>query len=107
MSIIKAILRDICVEIIKDIVETTHKRLDSIEQRNKEIDLKYSTWLEEKALWEKELKDKIMKRVNYINQKENSMSIKEQVKTKTLQRMGLLPKAKDINTLDETGVQNE
>lgn len=74
---------------LKEITENLQKDL-------KKVDLKYMNWLEEKELWIKELRDKIQKKVDYINKKEESLDMKELYKNKIISKF--MPKSNNFQT---------
>ena len=74
---------------LKEITENLQKDL-------KKVDLKYMNWLEEKELWIKELRDKIQKKVDYINKKEESLDMKEVYKNKIISKF--MPKSNNFQT---------
>jgi len=69
--------------------------IDKLKSEFKEIRLKYETWLEEKEYTIREFRDKIAKKVAYLEKKEDNLDYKDIAKAKLLKRYGYL-KEKDI-----------
>lgn len=71
--------------------ETIKKELENLksdfEAHKRAVDTKYMNWLEEKEIWIKELRDKIAKKVEYLNKKEDNLDMKQVFKNKMLKSM--------------------
>jgi hypothetical protein len=56
------------------------------------IDLKYMNWLEEKEIWLRELRDKIAKKIEYLNKKEDQLDMKTVLKNQMMKKMFPIPR---------------
>lgn len=58
-----------------------------IKAHNSTVDLKYMNWLEEKEIWIKELRDKISKKVEYLNKREDALDMKTVLKNQMMSKL--------------------
>jgi predicted nucleic acid-binding Zn-ribbon protein len=58
-----------------------------IRAHNSAVDLKYMNWLEEKEIWIRELRDKIQKKVEYLNKREDALDMKAVLKNKMMAKL--------------------
>ena len=77
-------------------VEIQEKRLKELSADIEKVRLVYQNWLEEKEATIKELKNRIEKKINYVQSKETKQSLNDLIRQRALRRMGLGREAKDL-----------
>ena len=85
-------------------IENLRNDIKSLENKFNEVSLKYQSWLEERAIWEKDLRDKIAKKIDYLNKRDGQISEKELLRANLMRKLGLLPK--NLNTSTPHDVDN-
>jgi len=101
------LLRRFRKEITRDEFENVLKELADLREQNeklkndfKEVQQKYLTWLEETQASIREFRDRIAKKVSYLEKKEEKLDTKELLRNKILRRYGYL--AKDLSSQNST-----
>lgn len=90
---------------LKNRIIDLEKKFFDIENDFKTAKLKYTAMIEELTAQNKILNDKILKKAQYLEQKEQKFDMKEAIKMKYARQMGLIPQ--NLNRSDTYIPQNE
>lgn len=81
-----------------------NKKIDDLSLEIKELKSKYVLWLEEKEIYVKELKNRIEKKIDYVNKKDTNASLKDLYKMKLAKKLGILPNVEaELKQIDNVG----
>lgn len=81
------------------------REFDDLRADFDKLKLKNENYIADNMLIVKELRERIEKKMNYINNKENQVDVKQALRNKMLRTLGVKPQ--DLNNSNNIGVSNE
>jgi len=91
-------------EKIENDLRRLREEVEDLRGMMKKVSIKYEEWLEDARLRNEELRTKVMKKVEYMQKKEDTLDIRQLARRKLMQKAGLIPK--DINRWKDNSTPN-